>query len=116
MKGQIRTSSVVLVAVIALLAGALIATMTGTHGIPVLVSPVHAAALDQMPFSSFAPVVKRTMPAVVNISSSKMVKEQQQNGNMFDDPFSVSSSAAACRNSSNGPTPSAKPVWVRVLL
>ena len=86
MKGQIRTSTVVLVAVIALLAGALIATMTGTHGVPVFVSTAHAAALDQMPFASFAPVVKRAMPAVVNISSSKMVK-QQQGPNMFDDPF-----------------------------
>ncbi len=88
MKGQIRRSTVVLVAVIALLAGALIATMTGTHGIPVFVSTAHAAAIDQMPFASFAPVVKRTMPAVVNISSSKMVKQQQQQSpGAFDDPF-----------------------------
>ncbi len=86
MKGQIRTSTVVLVAVIALLAGALISTMTGTHGVPVFVSTAHAAAIDQMPFASFAPVVKRAMPAVVNISSSKMVKQQQM-PNMFDDPF-----------------------------
>jgi serine protease Do len=87
MKGQISRSTVVLVAVIALLAGALIATMTGTHGVPVFVSGVHAAAIDQMPFQSFAPVVKRAMPAVVNISSSKMVKPQQQTPGMFDDPF-----------------------------
>ena len=86
MTGQIRKSTVVLVAVIALLAGALIATITGTHGIPVFVSTAHAAAIDQMPFTSFAPVVKRAMPAVVNISSSKVVR-QQQTPNMFDDPF-----------------------------
>jgi len=86
MKGQIRTSTVALVAVIALLAGALIATLTGTHGVPVFVSNVHAAAIDQLPFQSFAPVVKRAMPAVVNISSSKMVRQQQM-PNMFDDPF-----------------------------
>jgi serine protease Do len=86
MKGQIRTSTVALIAVIALLAGALIATLTGSHGVPVFVSTAHAAAVDQMPFSSFAPVVKRAMPAVVNISSSKMVR-QQQGPNMFDDPF-----------------------------
>lgn len=87
MKGHIRTSTVVLVAVVALLAGALIATLTGTHGMPVLVSTAQAAGVDQMPFASFAPVVKRTMPAVVNISSSKMVKQQQGQNNMFDDPF-----------------------------
>ncbi|HLG98130.1 MAG TPA: DegQ family serine endoprotease [Bryobacteraceae bacterium] len=86
MKGHIRTSSVVLVAVIALLAGALIATMTGTHGVPVFVSTAHAAAIDQAPFASFAPIVKRAMPAVVNISSSKVVR-QQATPNMFDDPF-----------------------------
>ena len=87
MKGQIRTSTVALVAVIALLAGALIATLTGTHGVPVFVSNAHAAATDQMPFSSFAPVVKRAMPAVVNISSSKVVKQQAERHGMFDDPF-----------------------------
>ena len=86
MTGQIRKSTVVLVAVIALLAGALIATITGTHGIPVFVSTAHAAAIDQTPFASFAPVVKRAMPAVVNISSSKVVRQQQM-PNMFDDPF-----------------------------
>jgi serine protease Do len=86
MKGHIRTSTVVLVAVIALLAGALIATMTGTHGVPVFVSTAHAAAIDQAPFASFSPIVKRTMPAVVNISSSKVVRSQQTPG-MFDDPF-----------------------------
>ena len=86
MKGQIRTSTVALIAVIALLAGALIATLTGSHGVPVFVSTAHAAATEQMPFTSFAPVVKRAMPAVVNISSSKMVK-QQQSPQMFDDPF-----------------------------
>jgi serine protease Do len=87
MKGHIRTSTVVLVAVVALLAGALIATMTGTHGVPMFVSTAQAAGVDQMPYASFAPVVKRTMPAVVNISSSKMVKQQQGQNNMFDDPF-----------------------------
>jgi serine protease Do len=86
MKGQIRTSTVALVAVIALLAGALIATITGTHGVPVFLSTAHAAAIEQGPLVSFAPVVKRDMPAVVNISSSKVVKQQQGPG-MFDDPF-----------------------------
>src|SRR6202035_254362 len=43
---------------------------------------------EQGPLVSFAPVVKRAMPAVVNISSSKVVKDQGSSGNgMFDDPF-----------------------------
>jgi len=86
MKGHIRTSTVALVAVIALLAGALIATITGTHGVPVFLSTAQAAALEQVPLTTFAPVVKRAMPAVVNISSSKVVRSQQNPG-MFDDPF-----------------------------
>ena len=86
MKGHIRTSTVALVAVIALLAGALIATITTTHTVPQLVSTAHAAALEQGQLITFAPVVKRAMPAVVNISSSKVVRQQQMPG-MFDDPF-----------------------------
>ena len=86
MKGHIRTSTVALVAVIALLAGALIATITGSHGVPVFLTTTHAAAVEQGPLVSFAPIVKRTMPAVVNISSSKVVRSQQTPG-MFDDPF-----------------------------
>jgi serine protease Do len=86
MQGHMRKSTVALVAVIALLAGALIATITGTHGVPVFLSTAHAAAVEQGPLTSFAPVVKRAMPAVVNISSSKVVKQQQTPG-MFDDPF-----------------------------
>jgi len=86
MQGHIRTSTVALVAVIALLGGALIATITGTHGVPMFLSTAQAAAVEQGPLTSFAPVVKRAMPAVVNISSSKVVR-QQQGPNMFDDPF-----------------------------
>jgi serine protease Do len=87
MNGSIRKSTVVLIAVIAMLGGALIATMSGTHAVPMFISTAHAAAVEQGPLVSFAPVVKRAMPAVVNISSSKVVKEQAQGGGMFDDPF-----------------------------
>ena len=39
--------------------------------------------------TTFAPVVKRAMPAVVNISSSKVVKDQGEDGGqgLFNDPF-----------------------------
>jgi len=87
MNGSIRKSTVILIAVIAMLGGALIATMSGTHAVPMFISTAHAAGVEQGPLVSFAPVVKRAMPAVVNISSSKVVKEQAQGGGMFDDPF-----------------------------
>src|SRR5579864_151663 len=86
MKGHIRKSTAVLLFTIALLAGALFVTL-GQHRVPVFIDTAHAAAVDQGPLTSFAPVVKRAMPAVVNISSSKVVKAQQMPRGMFDDPF-----------------------------
>jgi serine protease Do len=85
MKGYIRTSTAVLLFLIAILAGALFVTL-GQHHVPVFVDTAHAAAIEQGPLVSFAPVVKRAMPAVVNISSSKVVKQEVPRG-MFDDPF-----------------------------
>ena len=87
MQGHIRKSTAVMLGVIALLLGALIATTSGTHRIPVFVDTAQAATVNEGPLASFAPVVKRTMPAVVNISSSKVVKEQAQPSGLFDDPF-----------------------------
>jgi len=86
MKGYIRTSTAVLLLTIAVLAGALFVTL-GQHRVPVFIDTAHAAALDQGPLTSFAPIVKRAMPAVVNVSSSKVVKPQQMPRGMFDDPF-----------------------------
>ncbi len=86
MKGHIRTSTVVLIAVIAMLVGALAVTIN-SRSVPVFVNTAHAASTEPGPLVSFAPVVKRAMPAVVNISSSKVVKEQGMPNGMFDDPF-----------------------------
>src|SRR5260370_10682283 len=87
MKGHFRTSTVVLIAVIAMLVGALGVTIH-SRSIPVFIDTAHAAAVEQGPLVSFAPMVKKAMPAVVNISSSKVVKDQQGPTNgMFDDPF-----------------------------
>jgi serine protease Do len=87
MKGTISKSTAALLSVIALLVGALIVTVTTTHRVPVFLDTAHAATADaQAPFTTFAPIVKRAMPAVVNISSSKVVKDQPQQG-LFDDPF-----------------------------
>jgi serine protease Do len=65
-----------------------VATVGLTHQTPVKIETAHAAALaDQIPFGSFAPIVKRAMPAVVNISSSKIVKTSAQQFPGMDDPF-----------------------------
>jgi serine protease Do len=86
MRGHIRTSTVVLLVVIAALAGALFVAAR-SHRVPVFIDTAHAATTDQGPLTSFAPVVKHAMPAVVNISSSKVVKAQQVPRGMFDDPM-----------------------------
>ena len=83
MKGHISKSTAALVAVIALLAGALFVTISSPNRIPVLADTSRA---ETGPVTTFAPIVKRAMPAVVNISSSKVVKDQPQQG-LFDDPF-----------------------------
>ncbi len=90
MKGHISKSTAALLAVIGMLVGALVVTTTTTHRIPIFLDTAHAATstAEQLPFTTFAPVVKRAMPAVVNISSSKVVKDQPEGGQgLFDDPF-----------------------------
>lgn len=89
MKGYISKSTAALLAVVAMLVGALVVTTTTTHRVPIFLDTAHAATTsgEQLPFTTFAPVVKRAMPAVVNISSSKVVKEQAEGGGIFDDPF-----------------------------
>lgn len=84
MKGHISKSTAALLAVIALLVGALVITISTPNRIPVFADTSRGAESGAM--TTFAPVVKRAMPAVVNISSSKVVKDQPQQG-FFDDPF-----------------------------
>ena len=86
---HIRRTTALLIVMMAVLVGALIATVSYTHRPPVTMETAHAASVsEQAPFGSFAPLVKRAAPAVVNISSSKMVKTSGGNMNgMFDDPF-----------------------------
>jgi Do/DeqQ family serine protease len=88
MKGYISKSTAALLAVIAMLVGALVVTTT-THRSPMLLDTAHAAtSTAELPFTTFAPVVKRAVPAVVNISSSKVVKDQGDGGQgLFNDPF-----------------------------
>ena len=85
---HIRRTTALLILVMAVLVGALVATISYTHNPPVTLGTAHAASVsEQVPFGSFAPLVKRAAPAVVNISSSKMVKTSGQMNGMFDDPF-----------------------------
>jgi len=85
---HIRRTTALLIVMMAVLVGALVATISYTHNPPVTMGTAHAASVsEQTPFGSFAPLVKRAAPAVVNISSSKMVKTSGQSNGMFDDPF-----------------------------
>jgi len=84
MKGHISKSTAALLAVIAMLVGALVITVSNPNRIPVFADTSRGAETGAI--TTFAPVVKRAMPAVVNISSSKVVKEQPMQG-FFDDPF-----------------------------
>src|SRR5260370_6169633 len=87
---QIRRTTAALVLVVAGLTGALAYSwLGGARTVPVFQSTnARAASIDQIPIGSFAPVVKRAMPAVVNISSSRVVKNPMGQGGMpFDDPF-----------------------------
>jgi len=88
MKGHIRISTAILLTLVALLTGGLVMSYN-QHHVPVFVSTAQAASYEQGPLVSFAPVVKRAAPAVVNISSSKIVKTHgsQMNPGMYDDPF-----------------------------
>jgi Do/DeqQ family serine protease len=96
---QIRRGTAVLALVAASIGGGLIAAYA-THGAgttPVFVSSAQAAsATEALPQTmTFAPVVKRAAPAVVQISSTKVIKAESQGRNgrgqqqnpFFDDPF-----------------------------
>jgi serine protease Do len=88
MKGHISKSTAALLAVIAMLVGALAITISIPNRIPVFADTARGA--ESVPLTTFAPIVKRAMPAVVNISSSKVVKEQGMEGGgqgLFNDPF-----------------------------
>src|SRR5580700_3341604 len=87
MKGHISKSTAALFAVITLLAGALIITISTPNRIPVFADTTRGAETGTI--TTFAPLVKRVMPAVVNISSSKVVKDQPGEGGqgLFNDPF-----------------------------
>ncbi len=90
---QIRRVSAVWVLFAATLGGGLVAALL-TYAVKQPTPPVAMAAAPSVservePLFSFAPVVKKAMPAVVNVSSSKVIKAQKQmrDNPMFQDPF-----------------------------
>ena len=88
---QIRRSTAIFVILIAALTGALAWSWTGARHVPIFVSAAQAATTDAFQSGSFAPVVQRAMPAVVNISTTSKVRVQDnpfgQDGGPFDDFF-----------------------------
>jgi len=89
---QIRKSTAIFVVIIALLTGALAYSwVSGGHRVPIFVSAAQAATAPQaFEQGTFAPVVHKAMPAVVNISTTSRVKVQQgfgPEGSPFDDFF-----------------------------
>jgi len=83
---SIRLSTVILLCVIAGVAGALVALGVGTHRLPLFLTSAQAAAFDQAPFATFSPIVDRAAPAVVNISATQKMKAQQM-PDFFNDPM-----------------------------
>src|SRR5689334_4936764 len=81
--------AVVLVAAIVGGLAAVAATHVWSGTSPVFVTTAQAASFDRQPLVSFADVVKRATPAVVNISSSKVVKAQKNgmDDQLFNDPM-----------------------------
>lgn len=96
---EIRRSVAVLALAIASIGGGLVASMAVRHGgaVPIYVSTAQAASTEPAQMLSFNNVVRHASPAVVNISSTTVIKASdqrsqrgrrgQQQNPMLDDPF-----------------------------
>lgn len=77
----------VVAAVVIVSAGLLIA-QNNERTKPVYTLATYDPATEKsFPVTTFAPVVKRALPAVVNVSSSKVVKSSEELAPFFSDPF-----------------------------
>ncbi|MCC7497632.1 MAG: DegQ family serine endoprotease [Bryobacterales bacterium] len=89
---RVRRSTAVVSLVLALLVGGLLTfggihLLSGAGGlVPVYVSSVSAQDAGSLA-TGFAPIVKRAMPAVVNIASSRVTKTQAGDNPLFNDPM-----------------------------
>lgn len=103
-KFEIRRTSAVLALTIASIGGGTVASlMVAGHGqtVPIFVGSAQAASVEPAQMLSFNGVVKHAAPAVVNISSTTVIKasdqqrgmqrrgrgQQQQQEELFNDPF-----------------------------
>ena len=83
---QIRPLIAVAVLVLAAVGGGLIAGyLNGGH--PAQLATVAASTVRSEDLVTFAPVVKKATPAVVSITSTKVIKAQRQMNPFFNDPF-----------------------------
>ena len=94
---EIRRGTAILALLVASIGGGLVASYAahGNGAAPVFVTTAQAASAEALPQTmTFAPLVKRAAPAVVQISSTKVIKAEAQGRNrgqgqnpMLDDPF-----------------------------
>jgi len=78
-----------LAAVVALVAGLLAVRMASHAAEPPAAVRVDATPLNREPQSgnSYAPVIKKIAPSVVNIYSTRFVKERRSHNPFMDDPL-----------------------------
>jgi serine protease Do len=86
---QIRRSTAILSAIILVMGAALAVNWaSNAHRLPDFATTAHAAGGAALPASgTFAPVVKEALPAVVNVSSSKVIHRQRMPQGFFDNPM-----------------------------
>ncbi|MCX6625032.1 MAG: DegQ family serine endoprotease [Acidobacteria bacterium] len=89
---RVRRSTAVLSLALALLAGGLIAVWGGHRlGLAASAAPAYVNSVSAQDAGSlsagFAPIVKRAMPAVVNIASSRVTKTRGGENPLFNDPM-----------------------------
>ncbi len=86
---QIRRSTAILSAIVLVMGAALAVNWaSNAHHLPEFSTTAHAAGAADLPASgTFAPVVKEALPAVVNVSSSKVVHRQRMPQGFLDNPM-----------------------------
>ncbi|MBV8844859.1 MAG: trypsin-like peptidase domain-containing protein, partial [Bryobacterales bacterium] len=88
---QVAIGTAIVALLLALGAGALAgswATAKTNKTVPTLIATGVSPAASQVSFADgFAPIVKNAVPAVVNVSSSRIVQTRGQNLPFFSNPF-----------------------------
>jgi serine protease Do len=86
---QIRRSTAILSAIILVLGAALAVNWaSNAHRLPDFAATAHAAGSATLPAGgTFAPIAKAAVPAVVNVSSSKVIHRQRMPQGFFDNPM-----------------------------